>query len=68
MVILFRSQQRLKDEQINFLLSDLEKSIEQYREDSELRNKQTADATKILLSAKQSYDSLAKKIENLKST
>ena len=52
MVKTFRSQQRLKDEQINYLLSDLEKSLEQYREAVELRDKQIADAKKILLSAK----------------
>ena len=68
MVKTFRSQQRLKDEQINFLLSDLEKSLEQHREDFEIRNKQVADAKKILLSAKQSYDSLDQENRNLKST
>ena len=66
MVKTFRSQQRLKDEQINYLLSDLEKSLEQYREAVELRDKQIADAKKILLSAKQSYDSLAQENRKLK--
>ena len=47
MVKTFRSQQKLKDEQINYLLSDLEKSLEQYREAVELRDKQIADAKKI---------------------
>ena len=64
MVKTFRSQQKLKDEQINYLLSDLEKSLEQYREAVELRDKQIADAKKILLSAKQSYDKLSQ--ENIK--
>ena len=66
MVKTFRSQQRLKDEQINYLLSDLEKSLEQYREAVELRDKQITDAKKILLSAKQSYDSLAQENRKLK--
>ena len=44
MVKTFRSQQKLKDEQINYLLSDLEKSLEQYREVVELRDKKIADA------------------------
>ena len=64
MVKTFRSQQKLKDEQINYLLSYLEKSLEQYREAVELRDKQIADAKKILLSAKQSYDKLSQ--ENIK--
>ena len=59
MVKTFRSQQKLKDQQINYLLSDLEKSLEQYREAVELRDKQIADAKKNLLSAKQSYDKLS---------
>ena len=64
MVKSFRSQQKLKDEQINYLLSDLEKNLEQYREAVELRDKEIADAKKILLSAKQSYDKLSQ--ENIK--
>ena len=59
MVKTFRSQQRLKDKQINYLLCDLEKSLEQYREAVELRDKQIADAKKNLLSVKQSYDKLS---------
>ena len=66
MVKTFRSQQKLKDEQINYLLSDLEKSLEQYREAVELRDKQIADAKKILLSAKQSYDKLSQEKIKLK--
>ena len=66
MVKTFRSQQRLKDEQINYLLCDLEKSLEQYREAVELRDKQIADATKVLLSAKQSYGKLSQENRELK--
>ena len=54
MVKTCRSQQRLKDEQIKYLLCDLEKILEQYREAVELRDKQIAEAKKNLLSAKQS--------------
>ena len=64
MVKSFRSQQKLKDEQINYLLSNLEKSLEQYRETVELRDKQIADAKKNLLSAQESYDKLS--LENIK--
>ena len=37
MVKKFRNQQKIKDEQINFLLGDLEKNLEQYREALENR-------------------------------
>ena len=66
MVKTFRSQQRLKDEQINYLLCDLEKSWEQYGEAAELRDKQIADAKKVLLSAKQSYGKLSQENRELK--
>ena len=62
----YRNQQKIKDEQINFLFRDLEKILEQYREAVEIRDKQIADAKKILLSAKQSYDKLAKENKSLK--
>ena len=62
----YRNQQKIKDEQINFLLGDLEKSLEQYREAAEIRDEQIADAKKILLSAKQSYDKLAQENKSLK--
>ena len=35
----YRNQQKIRDEQINFLLGDLEKSLEQYREAVEIRDK-----------------------------
>ena len=66
MVKTFRSQQRLKDEQINYLLCDLEKSLEQYGEAAELRDKQIAEAKKVLLSAKQSYGKLSQENRELK--
>ena len=62
----YRNQQKIKDEQINFLFRDLEKILEQYREAVEIRDKQIADAKKILLSAKQSYDKLAQENKSLK--
>ena len=47
-------------------MSDLEKSLEQCREAVELRDKHIADAKKIVLSAKQSYDSLAQENRKIK--
>ena len=69
----FRSRQQVKDEQINQLLADVEKSLEEYKLALESKEKQLSDAKKILLSAKQSYDKtvaenreLKAYIENLK--
>ena len=69
----FRSRQQVKDEQINYLLADVEKNLEEYKIALELKEKQLSDAKKILLSAKQSYDKtvaenreLKAYIENLK--
>ena len=69
----FRSRQQVKDNQINYLLTDVEKNLEEYKIALELKEKQLPDAKKILLSAKQSYDKtvaenreLKAYIENLK--
>ena len=51
----FRKQQKIKDEQINFLLGDLEKNLEDYREALEIKKKQLTDAKRILISAKQRF-------------
>ena len=62
----FRNQQKIKDEQINFLLGDLEKNLEEYRQTLEAKEKQLSDAKRILLSAKQSYDQVATENRGLK--
>lgn len=62
----FRNQQKLKDEQINYLLGDLEKSLEDYKQALEVREKQLLEAKKILLSAKESFDKLAAENRDLK--
>ena len=69
----FTSRQHVKDEQINYLLADLDKNLEEYKMALELKEKQISDAKKILLLAKQSYDKtvaenreLKAYIENLK--
>ena len=68
-----RSRQQVKDEQINYLLADIEKNLEEYKVALEKKEKQLSDAKKILLSTKQSYDKtvtenrdLKASIENLK--
>ena len=62
----FRSRQRIKDDQINYLLGDLEKNLEEYKFALEAKEKQLSDARKTLLSAKQSYDNVVKENTDLK--
>ena len=57
-----RTTQQIKEEQINFLLEDVEKNLEEYKRALELKEKQLSDAKKILVSAKNSYDKTA--VEN----
>ena len=52
----FRSRLQVKDEQINYLLADVEKFLEEYKLAFESKEKQLSDAKKILLSAKPSYN------------
>ena len=69
----FRTRQQVKDEQINYVLADVEKNLEEYKIALALKEKQISDAKKILLSAKQSCNKtvaenreLKAYIENLK--
>ena len=61
-----KTRQQIKDEQINYLLGDVEKTLEDYRQNIELKEKQLLDAKKILLSAKQNYDKTVAKNKELK--
>ena len=63
---IFRSRQQIKDDQINYLLGDLEKSLQEYKFALDAKEKQLSDARKILLSAKQSYDNVVKENTDLK--
>ena len=51
-----RWRQQIKDEQINYLLADVERNLEEYKIALDLKEKQLSGAKKLLLSAKQSYD------------
>ena len=62
----FRNQQKIIDEQINYLLGDLEKNLEDYKESIEIKEKQLAEAKRILIAVKQSFDKLAKENRDLK--
>ena len=61
-----RSRQQIKDEQINYLLADVEKNLEEYKIALDTKEKQLSDAKKILISAKQSYDKIVAKNRDLK--
>ena len=65
MVKHFRNQQKIKDE-INFLLGDLEKNLEDYRQTLEIKEKQLSEAKRILVSAKQSFDKVLQENRDLK--
>ena len=62
----FQSRQEIKDKQINYLLGDIEKNLEAYRNPLEFKEKQLLDAKKILLLAKQSYDKTVAENRDLK--
>ena len=64
----FRSRQQVKDEQINYLLADVEKNLEEYKQVVEIKEKQISDAKKILVSAKQNYDNVILENIQLKAT
>ena len=66
MVKHFRNQQKIKDQQINFLLGDLEKILEDYRQTLEIKKKQLSEVKRILVSAKQSFDKVSQENRDLK--
>ena len=61
----FRNQQKIKDEQIYCLLGDLEKNLD-YRQAIEIKEKQLAEAKRILVAAKQSFDKVSQGNRDLK--
>ena len=61
-----KTAQQVKDEQINFILEDVEKKLEGYKKSLELRDKQISDAIKKLLSAKKSYDKIVAENKELR--
>ena len=61
-----RSTQQIKEEQINFLLKDIEKKLEEYKKANELKDKQVSDIKKVLAGAKRNYDSVVLENKQLK--
>ena len=63
----FRNQQKIKDEEINYLLGDLEKALKDYNAAIEIKEKQLAEAKRIFVTAKQSFDKVTQENRDLKS-
>ena len=61
-----RSPYQLKDEQMNFLLEDIEKNLEEYKKIVETKNKHLAEVKRILQGAKNSYKDPTKENKQLK--
>ena len=61
-----KSTQQIKEEEINFLLEDLKKKIEEYKKATELKDKQLSEIKKILQGAKKSYSTVVNKNTELK--
>ena len=63
---LTKSAQQIKDEQIGFLLEDIEQNIEEFKKIIETKNKQLTDKKEILKGVKYSYQELTKENKQLK--
>ena len=61
-----KTTQQIKEEQINFLLEDVEKNLEEYKKALELKDKQLSDIKNILQGDKKSCDSLVTEKKELK--
>ena len=61
-----KNQQKTKDEQINFWLSNLENSLEQYKNSIQNKDKQLAEAKIIIVSEKQIFDKISQENKELK--
>ena len=47
-----KTLQQIKEEQINFLLEDVKKNLEEYKKALEIKDKQLSDIKKILITTK----------------
>ena len=61
-----KTSQQIKEEQINFLLEDVEKNLDEYKKALETKDKQLSDIKKILITSKKSYDSVVSENKKLK--
>ena len=63
-----QTTQQIKEEQINFLLDEVEKNLVEYKKALELKDKLLSDIKKFLQGAKKSYDSIVIENKELKNT
>ena len=61
-----KTSQQINEEQINFLLEDVKKNLDEYKRALELKEKQLSDTKKILISAKESYNETVAENKELK--
>ena len=61
-----KTSQQINEEQINFLLEDVKKNLDEYKRALELKEKQLSDTKKILISAKESYNKTVAENKELK--
>ena len=61
-----KSSYQIKEEQVNLLLKDIERNLEEYIKATEIKDEQVAGAKKRLKNTKTSYDSIVKENKQLK--
>ena len=61
-----KSSQQIKEEQIHFLLKEVEENLDEYKKALELKDKQLSDVKRILQNAKISYNSVIRENQELK--
>ena len=61
-----KTSQQINEEQINFLLEDVKKNLDEYKRALELKEKQLSDTKKILISAEESYNKTVAENKELK--
>ena len=61
-----KSSQQIKEEQVKFLLEDVEENLGEYKKALELKDKQLSDIKRILQNAKISYNSVIRENQELK--
>ena len=61
-----KTSQQIKEEQINFLLEDIEKNLDEYKRALEIKDKQLSDLKRILQNARISYNKVVRENQKLK--
>ena len=61
-----KTSQQIKEEQINFLLEDIEKNLDEYKRALEIKDKQLSDIKRILQNARISYNKVVRENQKLK--